>query len=115
MTGNYKTFTQNPARRQARGRRKASILTTGSIFFFSFLRFYSLIFRERGREGEREDRNINVRENVIPPARDLAQNPGKCPDWEANQQPFSSQASTRSTEPQQPGLSLDSSRDKQSH
>ena len=47
-------------------------------------------FGERGREGERE-RNIDVREihlSVVshtPPTRDLACNPGMCPDWELNQ------------------------------
>ena len=30
-------------------------------------------------------------------------NPAMCPDWESNQQHFSSQAGTQSTEPQQPG------------
>ena len=29
----------------------------------------------------------------MPPTRDLACNPGMCPDWERNQQPFGSQAS----------------------
>ena len=33
--------------------------------------------------------------------RDLARNPGKCPDWESNRRLFSSQASTK---PHQPGL-----------
>ena len=32
-------------------------------------------------------------------------NPGMCPDWESNQQPFGSQARTQSTEPHQPGPS----------
>ena len=36
-------------------------------------------------------------------AGDLACNPGKCPDWELNRQPFGSQASPQSTEPHQPG------------
>ena len=36
--------------------------------------------------------------------RDLACNPGMCPDWESNQQTFGSQASAQSTEPHQPGL-----------
>ena len=35
---------------------------------------------------------------------DLAHNPGMCPDWEWNQRPFGSQASTQSTESHQPGL-----------
>ena len=39
----------------------------------------------------------------MPLTRDLACNPGMCPDWESNQQLFSSQAGTQSTEPHQPG------------
>ena len=45
---------------------------------------------EKGKE-----RNINVQEihrsvdSYIPPAEDLAHNPGICPDWELNWQPFS--------------------------
>ena len=34
----------------------------------------------------------------------LAHNPGMCPDWESNQQPFGSQVGTQSTEPHHPGL-----------
>ena len=43
------------------------------------------IFREKGREGERE-RNINVQEELqlvascTPPTGDLARNPVMCPD-----------------------------------
>ena len=37
-------------------------------------------------------------------ARNLARNPGMCPDWEWNRQPFGSQAGTQSTELRQPGL-----------
>ena len=37
------------------------------------------------------------------PYRGLARNPGMCPDWESNQQPFGLQVSTQSTEPHQPG------------
>ena len=29
--------------------------------------------------------------SVTPPTGDLAHNPGMCPDWESNQQPFGSQ------------------------
>ena len=32
-----------------------------------------------------------------------AHNPGMCPDWESNRQPFGSQAGVQSTEPHQPG------------
>ena len=40
-----------------------------------------------------------------PTTRDLACNPGMCPDWESNQRPFGLQSSTQSTEPHQPGHS----------
>ena len=39
-----------------------------------------------------------------PLLRDLARNPGMCPDWESNQRPFGSQAGAQSTEPHQAGL-----------
>ena len=42
--------------------------------------------------------------SCTPPTGDLAHNPGVCPDWELNQQPFGSQARAQSTEPHQPGL-----------
>ena len=42
----------------------------------------------------------------MPPAGDLAYNPGTCPDWELNQRPFGSQARTQSTESHQPGLTF---------
>ena len=58
-------------------------------------------FRERGREGEREGEKHQC--VVVPPAGDLVSNPGMCPDWESNQRPFGSQASTQSTEPHQRG------------
>ena len=56
-----------------------------------------------GREGERE-RTIDVGEkhqrvsSHTPPARHLAHNPGMCPDWESNLQPFGSQSGAQSTE-----------------
>ena len=58
----------------------------------SFFKFYLIIFREReGKEKERE-RNINVWLTLAFPATgDLAHNPGMCPDWESNWQPFGSQ------------------------
>ena len=40
----------------------------------------------------------------MPATGDLAPNLGMCPNWELNWQPFGSQASTQSTEPQQPKL-----------
>ena len=68
-------------------------------------RFYLFIFREKGREGEREgEKHQYVVASHTPPNGDLARNPGMCPDWELNQQPFGLQAGTQSTEPHQPGL-----------
>ena len=81
-----------------------------TICLFIFKDFiYLFLERWEGRKKERE-RNINVWEihqlvaSHTPPIRDLACNPGMCPDWESNQWSFGSQASTRSTEPHQSGL-----------
>ena len=62
----------------------------------------SFIFRERGREGEREgEKHQCVVASSTPLTGDLAHNPGMCPDWELNQRPFGSQTGTQCTEPQQ--------------
>ena len=67
-------------------------------------RFYLFIFRERGREGEREgEKHQCVVAFHAPPTGDLVCNPGMCPDWELSQQPFGSQADPQSTKPYQPG------------
>ena len=72
--------------------------------FLFFFRFYLFIFRERRREGEREgEKQQCVVASRTPPTGDPAHNPGMCPDWELNQQPFGSQAGAQSTEPHQPG------------
>ena len=42
----------------------------------------------------------------MPPTGDHAHTPGTYPDWESNQQPFGSQASTQSTESHQPGQKI---------
>ena len=43
------------------------------------------IFRERGREGQREgEKYWYVVASPAPPTGDLARNPGMCPDWESN-------------------------------
>ena len=82
--------------------------TLGSILFFLILFIYPgilFIFRQRGREGLREgEKHQCVVASRMPPTRDLASNPGMCPDWESNWQHPSSQAGTQSTEPHQPGL-----------
>ena len=81
-----------------------------SIWFFLKVLFIYL-FRERGREGEREGEKHrcvvashwsgNI--NHAAPTGDLACNPGMCPDWESNQRPFGLQAGIQSTELRQPG------------
>ena len=51
-------------------------------FFFSFFRFFLFIFRQKGRKGEREgEKHQCVVASHMPPTRDLACNPGMCPDW----------------------------------
>ena len=50
------------------------------------------------------DKHQCVVASHVPPTGDLARNPGMCPDWESNLQPFHLQAGTQSTEPHQPGL-----------
>ena len=63
-----------------------------------------LLERKEGREKETGEKHQCVVASHTAPAEDLARNPGMCPDWESNWRPFGSQASTRSTEPHQPGL-----------
>ena len=74
-------------------------------FSFYFLKDFIYLFLERGEGREKERRrNINV---WLPLAcRDLARNPGICPDWELKRWPLVSQVGTQSTEPHQPGLFL---------
>ena len=63
------------------------------------------IFREKGREGEREgEKHECVVVSHTPPTGDLACNLGMCPVWELNQWPFGSQAGVQSTKPHQPEL-----------
>ena len=62
------------------------------------------IARERGREGEKEgEKHQCVVVSCVPPTSDLARNPGMCPAWESNWQPFGLQAGAQSTESHQPG------------
>ena len=63
------------------------------LFFLKVL----FIFRERGREGDREgEKHQCVVVSHAPPTGDLSHNLGMCPDWESNWWPFGSQASTQS-------------------
>ena len=77
----------------------------------SFLKkgfIYLFVDREEGSEKERKRNNQCLVASEAPHTHtgDLACNPGMCPDWESNQQPFGLQAGTQSTEPHQPGLEL---------
>ena len=76
-----------------------------TIYFLFFKDFIYLVFRQRGREGERKGKKRQcVVASCAPPNGDLAHNPGMCSDWKSNQQPFALQASAQSTKPHQPGL-----------
>ncbi|KAF6125283.1 hypothetical protein HJG60_009802 [Phyllostomus discolor] len=85
----------------------------GVLNIYTYMYKYIYIFRGvfqyfvfRDRVVRERERNINVWLSCAPPNGDLAHNPGVCPDWELNWQPFGSQASTQSTEPHQPGQSI---------
>ena len=67
-----------------------------------FLKIFYL-FLETGERKEKEKHQC-VFPSHAPPTGDLACNPGMCPVWELNQQPFGSQADTQSTETHQRGL-----------
>ena len=69
-------------------------LTQEGRFILGFLkRFYLFIFGEKGRERQREgEKHQCVVASHTPPIGDLPHNPGMCPDWESNRQPFASQA-----------------------
>ena len=58
-------------------------------------------------EGEREGEKHGSVASRKPQTRGLTHNPGMCPDWELNQQPFGSQANAQSTGPHQPELTRD--------
>ena len=53
-----------------------------------FKRFYLLIFRQRGRKGERGMKHQRVVVSCTPATGNLTQNPGMCPDWESNRDPL---------------------------
>ena len=65
------------------------LLTFMKMFFKDFID----LFLQRGREEEREgEKHPCVVASHAPPTGDLAHNPGICPDWESNWQPFGLQA-----------------------
>ena len=56
-----------------------------SILFYFFKILF--IFRQKGREGEREGQKQCVVASHVSPPGDLAHNPGMCPAWEWNGDP----------------------------
>ena len=56
------------------------------------LKILFIYFRERGREGEREEEKYQCMvASHVAPTGNLVHNPGMWSDWELNQQPFDSQ------------------------
>ena len=69
-----------------------------SWFYYCFFLKILFIFRERGRQGEKEgEKHQRVVASREPPNGDLACNLGMCHDWESKQRLFGSQAHTQST------------------
>ena len=68
--------------------------------------FKNFIFRERGREKEREGKKHQWIASRTPLTGDLACNLGMCLDRESNRWPFSLQAGAQSIEPHLPRPSL---------
>ena len=60
------------------------------------------IFRQRGREGERQgEKHQCVVATHASPTEDLAYYPGMCPDWVSNWRPFGLQGGAQCIEPHQ--------------
>ena len=72
-------------------------------FFWFFFKILFIYFQRKGGKKEGEKYQCLVASRT-PPAEDLVCNPGMCPDWESNRQPFLSQTGGQSIEPHQPGL-----------
>ena len=66
---------------------RGSFSSSDSYLFIFKILFIYFLERGEGREKERE-RHISVVASCAPPPGALAHNPGMCPDWESNQQPF---------------------------
>ena len=64
---------------------------------------YLFIFREVGKEAERQGEKHWSVVSHMPPVGYLALNPGMCPDQELNHRPFRLWDDAKSTEPHQAG------------
>ena len=62
------------------------------------------LYLQRGREERKIGKHQCVGTSHMPPTGDQACNAVICPDWESNQWPVGSKASTQSAEQHQPGL-----------
>ena len=75
------------------------------FFFFKDFIYFFLLERVEGREKERERNLVQEKHQSVAscmaPSRDLACNPGMCPDWESNQWHFGLQNDAQPTEPHQ--------------
>ena len=72
-------------------------------YIYLNISLFIYIFKEKGREEDREgEKHQYVVASHTPHTVDLTHNTGKSPDWESNQQHFSSPDGTQSTEPHQP-------------
>ena len=74
-----------------------STLQRKELFFFN-KGFYLFIYFFREEKGGRKEGRETSMCGFL-----LGGNPGTCPNWESNLQPFGSQATAQSTEPHQPG------------
>ena len=79
------------------------IYTMFQIFKFFFF-FFKFLFLFRGEGGT--ETSVCGCLSHAPATGDPARNPGMGPNWDLNQWPFASQASTQSIEPHQPGTDI---------
>ena len=78
-----------------------------ALLFFLYKEFIYLLLEKGREEREREgEKHQCVVAPHAPITGNLAHNPGMCPDWELNRQPFGLQGGIQSTEPHQPGAAL---------
>ena len=68
-----------------------------------FFKDFTYLFLERGEGKKRGEKHQCMVASRVPQTGDLARNPGTCPEWELNPEPFGSQAHTQSAELHQPG------------